>query len=220
MAPSGAKQENLRGVSWQICDTKRKGHYLRRPIPFFTGSAEVTWLERKEDCARMVFWIVTVGLAAFVAATLALAFLRTRPDARPPAAYDLDVYRDQLREVERDVARNVLSEADAERVRAEEESAILKVCQDCRYVFVMDERGKELSSAEFAKDLRTVMDTGHSQVAFVIGGAYGVSEAVRQRADRVMALSRMTFPHQFVRAVLYEQIYRAFTIIRGEPYHK
>ncbi|WP_366140591.1 c-type cytochrome biogenesis protein CcmI [uncultured Tateyamaria sp.] len=72
-----------------------------------------------------MFWIVAVGLAAFVAATLALALVRHAPDARPPAAYDLDVYRDQLREVERDVARNVLSEADAARVRTEVSRRIL-----------------------------------------------------------------------------------------------
>ncbi|MEO1777520.1 MAG: c-type cytochrome biogenesis protein CcmI [Pseudomonadota bacterium] len=72
-----------------------------------------------------MFWIVAVGLAVFVTATLALAILRRAPDARPPAAYDLDVYRDQLREVERDVARNVLSEADANRVRTEVSRRIL-----------------------------------------------------------------------------------------------
>jgi len=73
----------------------------------------------------LMFWIVAVGLAVFVTATLALAILRRAPDARPPAAYDLDVYRDQLREVERDVARNVLSEADANRVRTEVSRRIL-----------------------------------------------------------------------------------------------
>lgn len=86
-------------------------------------------------------------------------------------------------------------------------------------VVVLDERGAQLTSAAFADRLGKWRDQGVKQVAFVIGGAYGVNDALRERADLVLALSAMTFPHQLVRALFAEQLYRAYTILNGTPYH-
>ncbi|MBK9514139.1 MAG: 23S rRNA (pseudouridine(1915)-N(3))-methyltransferase RlmH [Flavobacteriales bacterium] len=86
-------------------------------------------------------------------------------------------------------------------------------------VVVLDERGMTMGSPEFAGLLGRWQDQGVRQVAFVVGGAYGLSDAVRQRADLVLSLSSMTFPHQLVRITLTEQVYRAFSILGGSGYH-
>ena len=85
-------------------------------------------------------------------------------------------------------------------------------------VILLDEKGKEYSSTEFAKEV-SKMTAGGKNIVFVIGGAYGFSDAVYARCDGKVSLSRMTFTHQMVRAIFVEQLYRAFTIIKGEPYH-
>ncbi|HEU4585031.1 MAG TPA: 23S rRNA (pseudouridine(1915)-N(3))-methyltransferase RlmH [Gemmatimonadaceae bacterium] len=87
-------------------------------------------------------------------------------------------------------------------------------------VVACDERGTMLRSEEFAEWLRDEREKAVRDVAFVIGGAYGLSEEVLARAERRMALSRFTLPHELARLVLVEQLYRAGTILRGEPYHK
>ncbi|HMC98182.1 MAG TPA: 23S rRNA (pseudouridine(1915)-N(3))-methyltransferase RlmH [Flavobacteriales bacterium] len=86
-------------------------------------------------------------------------------------------------------------------------------------VIVLDERGRPLTSPQFAERLGSWRDQGVRQVAFVIGGAYGLTAEVRERADLVLALSAMTFPHQLVRVLFAEQLYRAFGILQGSPYH-
>ncbi len=86
-------------------------------------------------------------------------------------------------------------------------------------VWLLDEKGKELGSVEFADFLQKKMNAGTRQLVLVIGGPFGFSEAVYRRADGCLSLSRMTFSHQMVRLFLVEQLYRAFTILRNEPYH-
>lgn len=86
-------------------------------------------------------------------------------------------------------------------------------------VVALDERGREHSSVGLATVLSTWQDQGVRDVVFVVGGAYGLDDRVRQRADLVLSLSQLTFPHQLVRVVLVEQLYRALTIIKGLPYH-
>lgn len=85
-------------------------------------------------------------------------------------------------------------------------------------VILLDEKGKEYSSSEFAKEISKLTASGKN-IVFVIGGPYGFSEPVYARCDGKVSLSRMTFTHQMVRTVFVEQLYRAFTIIKGEPYH-
>ncbi|MDX9750662.1 MAG: 23S rRNA (pseudouridine(1915)-N(3))-methyltransferase RlmH [Flavobacteriales bacterium] len=86
-------------------------------------------------------------------------------------------------------------------------------------VIALDERGELMTSREFAGHLVRLQDTGVRQVAFVVGGAYGLDEPVRARADMLLSLSPMTFPHQLVRLLFVEQLYRALMIMRGSGYH-
>lgn len=119
------------------------------------------------------------------------------------------------------VALVELHESRASGVKAkDEEGAALLAKLGPRDVLVaLDERGKALSSVDFARWLGKQQDTGRD-VAFAIGGDEGLSDAVRAKAGLVLSLSAMTLPHRLARLVLLEQVYRAFTILRGEPYHK
>ncbi|MDD3771084.1 MAG: 23S rRNA (pseudouridine(1915)-N(3))-methyltransferase RlmH [Weeksellaceae bacterium] len=87
------------------------------------------------------------------------------------------------------------------------------------YVILLDEKGKQLNSVRFAQDLQELMNQSHKQIIFVVGGPYGFSEEIYQRANRKISLSEMTFTHQMVRLFLIEQLYRAFSILQGKPYH-
>ena len=93
-----------------------------------------------------------------------------------------------------------------------------KIPKDARLI-LLDERGKSLSSRDLAKFMQVEMNRGLKNTVFCIGGAYGFSEEVYRRADQKISLSPMTFTHQMVRLFFTEQIYRAFTILRGEKYH-
>ena len=106
-----------------------------------------------------------------------------------------------------------------EQIKTKEGELILKNVKPADEVILLDERGREFSSMEFAKTLQDKISYTGKDIVFVIGGAYGFSEAVRQRSNSKISLSRMTFSHQMVRAIFAEQLYRAFTIIKGEPYH-
>jgi 23S rRNA (pseudouridine1915-N3)-methyltransferase len=101
--------------------------------------------------------------------------------------------------------------------QAEGELILRAVAQNADLV-LLDERGKEYRSIEFADYIQKKMSSGRD-VVFVVGGPYGFSEAVYQRANGKISLSKMTFSHQMVRLFFVEQIYRAMTILRGEPYH-
>ncbi len=103
--------------------------------------------------------------------------------------------------------------------RTAEGEAILRQVGDGDYLLLLDEHGDELRSVEFAAWMQKRMAGGLRRLVFVIGGPYGFSDAVYLRADGKLSLSRMTFSHQIVRAIFAEQLYRAFTIIRNEPYH-
>jgi len=86
-------------------------------------------------------------------------------------------------------------------------------------LMLLDERGKQMGSVEFSEFLQKKMNGGLKQLVFVIGGPYGFSEAVYARANGKISLSKMTFSHQMIRPFFIEQLYRAFTILRNEPYH-
>ena len=100
-----------------------------------------------------------------------------------------------------------------------EGEALLQRLQPGDRVVLLDEKGKTFTSEAFARQLGNWMTAGVRRLAFVIGGPYGFSEPVYRRADHLMSLSAMTFSHQMVRLIFAEQLYRAFTILRGEPYH-
>ncbi len=113
-----------------------------------------------------------------------------------------------------------LSEAEMVQVKQKEgERILLKIPADT-YVIVLAIEGKMKTSEQLAEDLDKLATYGKSKIAFVIGGSLGLSEGVMKRADETLSFSKMTFPHQLMKLILIEQIYRAFRINRGEPYHK
>jgi 23S rRNA (pseudouridine1915-N3)-methyltransferase len=103
--------------------------------------------------------------------------------------------------------------------REVESQALLKSLDPVDYMVLLDERGKMLSSPQLAKLVNERAINGARKIHFVIGGAYGVTDEVRQKADLVWQLSQLVFPHQLVRLILAEQLYRACTILKNEKYH-
>ena len=101
----------------------------------------------------------------------------------------------------------------------EGERVLAKIPEDA-YVIALAIEGKQLDSVELSKKLDRLALEGHSHIAFLIGGSLGLSGQVLSRADEKLSFSRMTFPHQLMRVILLEQIYRSFRISRNEPYHK
>jgi len=106
-----------------------------------------------------------------------------------------------------------------EEIKNREGELILKNIQKDDRVILLDEHGKEYSSMELAAKLKERLIRANNDTIFVVGGAYGFSQKVYDRANGLISLSKMTFSHQMVRAIFAEQLYRAFTIIKGEPYH-
>ena len=111
------------------------------------------------------------------------------------------------------------SEAQRQQTLAKEGERLLRLVPERSFLIVLDVKGKLLSSEALAKELASRALQGQSDLTFLIGGAFGLSPAVRERADLRISFSPMTFTHQMVRLLLYEQIYRAFKINRGEKYH-
>ncbi|MBR0176496.1 MAG: 23S rRNA (pseudouridine(1915)-N(3))-methyltransferase RlmH [Bacteroidales bacterium] len=112
--------------------------------------------------------------------------------------------------------RKSLSE---EQQKIAESSLILSQLQPSDHVILLDENGKQSSSINFAESLEKQMASGAKRLVFVIGGPYGFAKEVYDRANAKLSLSPMTFSHQMVRLIFVEQLYRAFTILKGEPYH-
>ncbi|SFP89541.1 23S rRNA (pseudouridine(1915)-N(3))-methyltransferase RlmH [Salibacterium halotolerans] len=123
-------------------------------------------------------------------------------------------------EVNDEQAPEQMSEKEKQQVTEKEGERILHKIKPGRNVIVLDIGGHEWSSEKLAEKMEKWSLHGHSQLTFVIGGSNGVSEAVLQRADHKLSFSNMTFPHQLMKLLLLEQIYRAFKIQKGEPYHK
>ena len=112
-----------------------------------------------------------------------------------------------------------VSSLSTEQIKIREGELILKAVRPGDDLILLDERGRQFTSVELAKVLQDKISYIGKDITFVIGGAYGFSQAVYDRADSRISLSKMTFSHQMVRAIFAEQLYRAFTIMRGEPYH-
>jgi len=125
-----------------------------------------------------------------------------------------------LIEVADEKAPENLSDADMEIVKKKEGERILAKIGADTYVIALAIEGKMKSSEQLAEDIQSLMTYGRSKVAFVIGGSLGLHADVMKRSDEKLSFSKMTLPHQLMKLVLVEQIYRAFRIIKGEPYHK
>lgn len=109
-----------------------------------------------------------------------------------------------------------LSELEVKRVEGE---AILKLISTSDYLILLDDKGKSFTSLQFSEQLNRWMIQGMKNIVFCVGGAYGFSNEVYKRANFKLSLSSMTFNHQLIRVIFTEQLYRAFSILKGEPYH-
>lgn len=128
--------------------------------------------------------------------------------------------RFEFREVTDEPTREGASAREEEMVKRTEGSRLLAAIPSDAYVIALDLRGKMMDSVAFAEKLGALASSGQSRIVFVIGGSLGLSGEVLSRADFRLSFSPMTFPHQLMRLILAEQIYRAFRILRNEPYHK
>ena len=126
----------------------------------------------------------------------------------------------EVQEVADEMTPDHASDALNEQIKEKEGKRLLSKIREDVYVITLEIGGKKLSSEEFAKKLDQVFISGKSNVTFVIGGSLGLHESVCRRADFHLSFSDMTFPHQLMRVILSEQIYRAFRIMNHEPYHK
>jgi 23S rRNA (pseudouridine1915-N3)-methyltransferase len=152
---------------------------------------------------------------------ISLRFLWVGRTERGHVSEGVAHYLERVRRLAR-VEETVIPEAGrggADWQQATESARILAALRPGERVVVLDERGRQLASPAFAARLGSWADQGVRQLVFVTGGAYGLNEAVRQRADLVLALSPMVFPHQLVRLILAEQVYRALSILKGTGYH-
>ncbi|MGE7842824.1 23S rRNA (pseudouridine(1915)-N(3))-methyltransferase RlmH [Lysinibacillus sp. NPDC093712] len=123
-------------------------------------------------------------------------------------------------EVPDEKAPEQLSDAEMEIVKKKEGERILSKLSPDTYVIALAINGKMKSSEEMALDIESLMTYGKSKIAFVIGGSLGLHDDVLKRADEKQSFGKMTLPHQLMKLVLIEQIYRSFRIMKGEPYHK
>lgn len=126
----------------------------------------------------------------------------------------------QLVEVPDEKAPENLSETEMLQVKDKEGQRILAKIKDQDYVFALAIEGKDPSSEAFAKQIDQLGVQGKSQLVFVIGGSLGLSDEVIKRSNTQISFGKMTYPHQLMKLILVEQIYRAFRINKGEPYHK
>lgn len=126
----------------------------------------------------------------------------------------------EIIEVEDEKTPDRASETQEDQIKAKEAERILKYVKDEAYVITLEIAGKMYDSVEFSQKLQTLGIHGVSHLQFIIGGSLGLHEKVCRRADMAVSFSKMTFPHQMMRVILLEQIYRSYRIMNGEPYHK
>ena len=115
---------------------------------------------------------------------------------------------------------NGASEVLEEQIKEKEARRLLEKIREDAFVCTLEIEGKRMTSEGFARWMEGLTVKGTSHIVFVIGGSLGLHESMRRRSDMALSFSDMTFPHQLMRVILVEQVYRAFRIIQGEPYHK
>lgn len=125
-----------------------------------------------------------------------------------------------INELKEERARDNPSKAEEIAIKETEGKNLLRQIKPEAYVIALEIKGQELTSEKMAKKISGLALEGKSEITFVIGGSLGLSEEVLERADFRLSFSKMTFPHQMMRVILLEQIYRSFKIIKNEPYHK
>lgn len=123
-------------------------------------------------------------------------------------------------EIDDEKAPENLSNKDMERVKEKEGKKILSKIPQNTFIISLEIEGKQFSSEELSKRVENLMVSGVNDMTFIIGGSLGLSEEVKTRSNLKLSFSKMTFPHQLMRLILLEQVYRSFRIMKGEPYHK
>ncbi len=123
-------------------------------------------------------------------------------------------------EVKEESFREPLSSKSVEQIKEKEGKRILDQIPSGSFAIILDPQGKTLMSDQLATEINNLAIYGRSNIAFVIGGSLGLGQNVISRADFILSFSRFTFPHQLIRLILMEQLYRVMTIIKGEKYHK
>ena len=113
-----------------------------------------------------------------------------------------------------------VSETVEDSIRSKEGERLLKYIKDDAFVITLELAGEQLTSEKFAEKINNLGIRGTSHIQFVIGGSIGLGKEILKRSDYALSFSKMTFPHQLMRVILLEQIYRSYRIISGEPYHK
>ena len=126
----------------------------------------------------------------------------------------------QMIEVADEMTKENASEAENDLIRKKEGERLLKHIKDSDYCITLEIDGRMLTSEGLSKEIDRLGLAGKSSLVFVIGGSIGLDTAVLKRSDYALSFSKMTFPHQLMRVILLEQIYRSYRIMRGEPYHK
>ncbi|MFH0924299.1 MAG: 23S rRNA (pseudouridine(1915)-N(3))-methyltransferase RlmH [bacterium] len=127
------------------------------------------------------------------------------------------IVRIKITEIDTDKKSN---KEKADIIKSKEAEEIIKRLSKGDYIIALDERGKQFSSIELSSLVNNLQNQAYKKIVFIIGGSLGLDKKVLDKANLVVSLSHLTFPHQLVRLILVEQIYRAFTILRGEPYHR
>ena len=112
-----------------------------------------------------------------------------------------------------------MATSDVDRAKLQEEEMILKKLSPQHYLVLLDETGKQLNSIQWSKQFQQCMNQGVKTLVLLIGGAYGVTDAIKKRANQSWSLSGLVFPHQLVRLIVAEQVYRSFSILNNSPYH-
>lgn len=126
----------------------------------------------------------------------------------------------EIIEVEDEKTPDRASPALEEQIKEKEAARILRHLKEDAYIFTLEIKGESLDSVSFARQIEGLGIRGISHIQFVIGGSLGLHKSVSKAADKAVSFSDMTFPHQLMRVILLEQIYRGYRIISGEPYHK
>jgi 23S rRNA (pseudouridine1915-N3)-methyltransferase len=126
----------------------------------------------------------------------------------------------EIIEINDEKAPETFSDKEIEQVKNTEGTNILNRISKDEYVIALAIEGKQASSEDLASKIEQLMIYGKSKICFIIGGSNGLSQDVYNRADELLSFSKMTFPHQLMRLILLEQVYRSFRIMRNEPYHK
>ena len=166
-----------------------------------------------------ILWYTKVGPII-----MKIAFLQTGKTSDKYLADGISIFEERLRKY---TAFEILTVPDVRSTRnmplreqkMREGEQILRFIKTDDYTVILDEKGKEFSTIEFSSWLEKIFMLQKKRIVFVAGGAWGFSEEVYKKADMCLSLSRLTFSHQMVRLLFLEQLYRAFTVIKGEPYH-